>query len=405
MPGTGFRMPFVRRKQPSAKRARHVRTMALALIFITAQVAIILFAGIALEGVNATRSYATGEAQWSKAQKHAVISLMHYAGSRDARDLAQYHDAMTVIAGDTEARLALEKTPPDMDAATHGFLAGLNAEPDVWGLRWGFLLLHRWEPFALAVDDWRRADGLTARLSYLSGSLRGAIEAGAPLDRVRAILADISKLDRAFSVNEYKFSVHMGEASRTAKSLTLLAMEIASLFVCLIVGVMVRSIAEASAATENRAKENETRMRDYVEIASDWFCELDRDLDVTQISPRFLRLVSADEDDIVGLPWFLLKADFGLTPLSEDHRETLARRVAFREHLFRHETGGPVFFWSISGKPLFDGAGAFAGYRVTAMDITRFRSGFAASLPDNLNGPREGVEAVAEAPEKIAAVG
>src|SRR5436190_20124140 len=117
MPKSGltFHSRYLTRKQDSALQSRHVRTLALALIFITAQIAIILFAAAALEGVNAMRAYATGEAQWSKAQKRAVISLMHYAGSRDARDLAQYHQAMSVIAGDTAARLALEKTPPDLD--------------------------------------------------------------------------------------------------------------------------------------------------------------------------------------------------------------------------------------------------------------------------------------------------
>src|SRR5438552_3753398 len=95
-----------------AVRSGRIRTMALAITFITALVAIIAFAAAALEGVNAMRAYATGEAQWSKAQKRAVISLMHYAGSRDTRDLAEFREAMAVIDGDRHARDALERSPP-----------------------------------------------------------------------------------------------------------------------------------------------------------------------------------------------------------------------------------------------------------------------------------------------------
>jgi hypothetical protein len=80
------------------------------------------------------------------------------------------------------------------------------------------------------------------------------------------------------------------------------------------------------------------------------------------------------------------------------------RHLPFREHLFRHETGGPVFYWSISGKPLFEANGSFAGYRITASDVTRLRNGFAAAPADNLNRPGD-LEAAIEPPAKAAAAG
>lgn len=352
--------------EKARERTGRARTLALAALFVTAQVAIIVFGTTALEGVNAMRAYATGEAQWSKAQKRAVISLMHYAGSRDESDLSAFRGAMAVIDGDTQARLALEKTPPDMDAAAQGFIGGLNAPADVNGLSWGFLLLHRWEPFAQAVNDWRRADSLTARLWYLSGSLRGAIEAGAPLGRVREILTDIGDLDREFSLNEYKFSVHMGEASRAAKALTLLVMEIVSLFVCVIVAVLARHIADAGARAEGRERAKAARAMDFAELASDWHCELDRNLCVTEISSRFA-LFSGGANP-VNQHWLRL----GLMPLNSMHNEALSRHISFRDHRFLQETGTPVYYWSVSGRALFDEQEAFTGYLITATDVTSF---------------------------------
>ncbi|HEY1707965.1 MAG TPA: ATP-binding protein [Rhizomicrobium sp.] len=351
-------------------RSGHARTLALALIFIAAQLAIIGFAAVALESVNALRAYATGEAQWSKAQKRAVISLMHYSGSRDARDLAEYREAMKVIDGDNAARMALEKVPPDTETVRRGFLAGLNAPPDVWDLQWGFLLLHRWAPFARAVEDWRRADAQTAQLWFLSGQLRGAVETNAPLDRLRTILARISALDRGFSENEYRFSVHMGDASRTAKAATMLAMVFASLFVCLIVGVLVRHIAKEGVVAEAAAKEDVARLRDYAELASEWCCELDRDLCIRFISVRFEQI--AADGALAGRHWLSLSEAPGLKPMNEAHGDTLARHLPFRNHLFRQDTGGPLFYWAVSGKPLFEKDGAFSGYRTIATDVTRF---------------------------------
>ncbi|HEX2592990.1 MAG TPA: PAS domain-containing protein [Rhizomicrobium sp.] len=374
-----------------------VRIMALAAVFITAQILIIVFAAMALEGVNSMRAYATGEAQWSKAQKRAVISLMHYAGSRDRRDLAEYHDAMTVIDGDSQARTALEKATPDFDAADRGFRAGLNAPDDTWGLSWGFVLLRNWQPFALAVADWRRADGLTSRMSYLSGQLSGAVESGAPLERVRGILADITALDHEFSKNEWLFSVHMGEASRAAKTMTVIATEAASLLVCLIVFFLVRLIAQRSMQAESRAKENESRMRDYVEMASDWYVELDKDLKIVAISPRFLRVAGVEVDDVVGRTWLTLENGFGLGATSANHREMVIRHLPFRDHLFKHETGGPVFFWSVSGKPLVDAQNAFTGYRLSAIEVTRYVRGIAMARDEAQWNPDDMKDRVATA--------
>jgi len=361
------RRGLFRSERDIASRATgRARTALLVAIFITAQVTIIAVGATALEGVSALRAYATGEAQWSKAQKRAVISLMHYAGSHDARDLVEYREAMKVIDGDTRARQALERAIPDLSTAWSGFLAGLNAPQDISGLSWGFIWLHNWAPFAQAVEDWRRADGLTAELSYLSGSLRGAIEAGAPVEDVRAILARLTTLDHRFGENEYRFAVHMGDASRAAKAATLLFMEAVSLFVCLVVGVLVRHIAEAGARAEARAKNDAARARDFAELGADWICELDAELCVTYMSPGFAK--NALDADPVGRRWLALGE--GFAALNKVHGEILARHLPFRGHQFRQDTGGPVFIWSVAGKPMFDDEGVFAGYRIVASDIT-----------------------------------
>src|ERR1700749_798687 len=162
----------------STPKARRRRLIAIAAIFVPAQLAIAGLGVMGVEGINILRAYAAGEAQWSKAQKRAVISLFDYADTRAERDMTDFHNAIAVTLGDRSARETLESASPDIARAKAGFLAGMNSPDDVGGLAWGFVLFHRWAPFAQAVEDWRRADGLMVSLSRLADDMHAAARRG-----------------------------------------------------------------------------------------------------------------------------------------------------------------------------------------------------------------------------------
>jgi PAS domain S-box-containing protein len=130
-----------------------------------------------------------------------------------------------------------------------------------------------------------------------------------------------------------------------------------------------QQIAERE-ASQARLEDSEKRFRDFAETASDWFWEQDENL-------RFVYL----SDPVT---------QSGLTPESHQgktrrevvlhgvtdeqwrqHDADLAARRPFENFRFQREASAGKFrHISVSGKPIFDEAGRFRGYRGTARDIT-----------------------------------
>ncbi len=145
--------------------------------------------------------------------------------------------------------------------------------------------------------------------------------------------------------------------------------------VVLLFGIIVRQVRNLEARNLELARtaaelgSSEARMLAFARTASDWFWELDADL--------CFRPVGIEPNGIVaGLPtpagtrlWDVFDAD-PETEERERHRSSIAARQPFRDFYFRRtDAEGQVRHLSASGIPLFDEAGAFAGYRGTTRDI------------------------------------
>ena len=119
-------------------------------------------------------------------------------------------------------------------------------------------------------------------------------------------------------------------------------------------------------------QENNERLRDFAEAASDWFWEMGPDLRLTYLSERIR--------DVLGVG-----PEFFLGKRREDYLDTAFDREAFQAHLddlhnrrpFRNFTlpirladARQQLVIQISGKPFYDENGEFAGFRGTGTDIT-----------------------------------
>src|SRR5258708_7773843 len=148
------------RATPDVTR-NQVRSFGLiAVIFVVLLLVALAASWAAIEVVNATRSYATGEGRYSKAEKIAVLHLHRFAYSGQASDYAAFLQAIAVPRGDRMGRLALERSPPDLATAAEGFLMGENHPDDVNGMIRLFRGFAWWGPFAAALADWREGDRL-----------------------------------------------------------------------------------------------------------------------------------------------------------------------------------------------------------------------------------------------------
>ncbi len=127
---------------------------------------------------------------------------------------------------------------------------------------------------------------------------------------------------------------------------------------------------------EAALRESEERFRTLTELTSDWYWEQDAELRFVStsgtsdqrggISPEAhvgMRRWDLPRTDIVGQSW-------------DEHRRALEAREPFTDLLLRRTSEeGEVRYVSVAGRPIFDGRGAFTGYRGVAKDVTgRIRS-------------------------------
>lgn len=208
------------------------------MIFVVALMMVVGLGFAGMEVSNIARAYVAGEAQYSKAQKEAVIELMRYAQTGSEDDYSKFQTSLGVLHGDRAARLALEARPVDLRRATEGFLQGRNAPQDVPALIVGFRLFHTWPPFAEAVRDWRTADAQFIRLERLGEQIRREVRAYPGAMASPTQLSEVARLDRLATVSERRFSDQMGRVARRAIALAHLAVGLLSLMIG-VVGVMI----------------------------------------------------------------------------------------------------------------------------------------------------------------------
>lgn len=133
-------------------------------------------------------------------------------------------------------------------------------------------------------------------------------------------------------------------------------------------GVAVEISARKQA--ELALRENEERFKDLAESGSDSFWELDEDLRYKSSARDFLPEFSMPESFSGKTPWEALASDSSPEEWSR-HIEDLKAHRPFRNFTYREDgEHGEVRYHRVSGAPLFDEDGDFAGYRGTANEVT-----------------------------------
>ncbi len=111
-------------------------------------------------------------------------------------------------------------------------------------------------------------------------------------------------------------------------------------------------------------------LEDYAEATGSWFWEMDGDLRFSWVSGNVAAHIGMTPDDLIGRK----REEVGRPDIDPEawtaHLETLARHEPFSDFVYRVDLpSGPVWVRA-SGRPVFDAAGAFVGYRGAALDVT-----------------------------------
>jgi PAS domain S-box-containing protein len=161
----------------------------------------------------------------------------------------------------------------------------------------------------------------------------------------------------------------LGEWRREAVETAVGAFVLASLL-CLLIGLLARQVRRGEKLAE-ALHAGETRFRDFAKATSDWFWEQDENLRFTYLSGEIFQITGKHPELYLG------KTREEISPVVDvgdaaAHRAAIAARRPFRNFRFqRVRPDGESRYVSTSGRPVFDEAGNFRGYRGTGRDITQ----------------------------------
>jgi len=160
---------------------------------------------------------------------------------------------------------------------------------------------------------------------------------------------------------------------------------------------------------EREMRESEAKFRSLTELSSEWYWEQDADAVITSIDGRDgpesaarLQLVGKRRWDFPGIE------PVGLT--WDAYRAIVARQEPFHDVLLRRViANGDTRYLTVSGLPVFDAKGRFAGYRGVTRNVTslmlaqeaaqaasRAKSEFLANMSHEIRTPMNGVLGMAE---------
>ncbi|HIJ61469.1 MAG TPA: response regulator [Rhodospirillaceae bacterium] len=133
---------------------------------------------------------------------------------------------------------------------------------------------------------------------------------------------------------------------------------------------IIRDISERH-QVHQALKLSEEMFRDFAQSSSDWFWETDAEHRFNRFVGNSPTLDQLTMDGVIGRTRLELMAEANPPELVDEHRRLLDSHQPFRAFLFDVILGtGARRTLSVSGKPIFDAEGGFAGYRGTASDIT-----------------------------------
>jgi diguanylate cyclase (GGDEF)-like protein/PAS domain S-box-containing protein len=122
---------------------------------------------------------------------------------------------------------------------------------------------------------------------------------------------------------------------------------------------------------EAALRRSEARFRGLTDLSTDWYSEQDAQLVVTFTSDRYAAKDGLNMAPVTGQTHFETDNLWESEQQRREHRDTLAAHRPYRDvRVSRHDRDGVLHYLSLSGNPLFDERGGFAGYYGIGRDIT-----------------------------------
>lgn len=123
--------------------------------------------------------------------------------------------------------------------------------------------------------------------------------------------------------------------------------------------------------TEHALQESEQRFRQLVTMSSDWYWEQDRDLRYTMVTGGILEKGGIPADMLIGRTRWETVDGMAESEEGRAHIALVEAHQPFTNFEYRRvDLNGDERWYCVTGEPLFDEHGQFAGYRGTGTDVT-----------------------------------
>jgi diguanylate cyclase (GGDEF)-like protein/PAS domain S-box-containing protein len=274
-----------------------LKRIAPSVIIVTIQVVLAL---VSLRAASLVRAYVGGESLWSKEQKNAIYMLHRYAENRTSKEFEQFHLALSVPLGDMEARRALEKSPPDYEAAARGFaIAGIHPD-DIPGMIRLFVYFRGLPFMTRAVAIWRESDAPLMELSALGESIHRQVENSVSPDELTAAQARINQLDQRLSPLALQFSNELGAGSRLMTIRLTLVNVAAAVALTLLILLHTRNLVRQRRDFEKALRDEKEEAQVTLQSIGDAVVRIDAAGLVAYLNPAAERLMGVTQDQVQG---------------------------------------------------------------------------------------------------------
>ncbi len=352
------------------------RLLGLVWPFILVVLVQALVASGSLYTLSAVRAYVGGESHWSKGQKQAIYFLSLYADTGKEEFFNEYRGAIAVPLADRSARLALEQSKPDTDAARAGFLQGRNHPDDLTGMIWLFQNFRDVSYLDVAIQRWTAADSMIVEIDQLGTTIhQGFVEGAVSAAQINTWKAEIHQLNHLIGPLSKAFSDSLGEGSRFIKMvLTLANLVTAALLILLAVWRTRKLLAQRRAF---QSALNAERERAQITLASIGQAVISTGAGglLDYMNPVAERLLGHSLHTARGMPiaslFRLLDKDTGIEELGLVERLLAGepRPSGVRPQLLQSSNGSVVPV-ALTGAPLFV-SGRVVGAVLAFHDMTR----------------------------------
>lgn len=351
--------------------ALRLRFRLLSIVFALAILLLVGLSLLALELLSATHAYVRGESLYAKAQKQAVIAVLEYASTGRDFNQEDYRAAVDVLRGDRQARIALDRSDPDLDAARQGFVAGGNDPRDIPALIRLFRMGRNVPAFREAIEIWEQADEQVIELEQRAGALIEQVAKTGPGSlAVMNEAGSLAGLDRELTELEARFTTVISRIARQVVIACTVIVPLTGLLLIVIVVAFGRRQRKYVERADRALRESEQRYRALVDRPNVGMWQIDADGNIVYFNPGMRALLELDSDEPVeGTPIdrFVVPADRGKALESRRQREHGDQTTI---EVGLQPKRGEVRRVLVQGAPIMPEPGQLTGHVGTCVDVT-----------------------------------